>query len=359
MAAMDADSLRRWLAERAASHEFSGVALVWRDGAPVFSYAGGLAHRGHSVPMTETTRFAVASVTKMVTATTARRLVDRGVIRLDQPLVEILPANHRPAALTPDHTLHHLLSHTSGLRSYHDDEDQTWDSFTSCWDRIPTYHIRRPADMLPLFGDLPANGPPGLAYQYADANFVLASLVIEAATGKPFTAAAAEEVLTPAGLRDSAFEALDQDPPRLATGYLHTSGPYQTWRSNIFSVPANGMPDGGLVTTAADLARLLDALLGGELLSASLLAAMTTPQGPPPAEARPYAWAYGYGMELAVENGQVTILGHGGADPGVSTIVAHHRAAATTIVVLCNHDRGSWAVNLQLAAAFGLTNPRT
>lgn len=103
-------------------------------------------------PITATTPFAVASVTKMVTVTTVLWLVDRGVVRLDQPLVEILPPAYRPTALTAEHTLHHLLSHTSGLANYHDDEDETWDSFTSCWDRIPTYHVRRPADMLPLFG---------------------------------------------------------------------------------------------------------------------------------------------------------------------------------------------------------------
>jgi CubicO group peptidase (beta-lactamase class C family) len=309
------------------------------------------------VAVTEASRFGVASVTKMVTATTALRLVDRGVLRLDQPLVEVLPAEHQPAALTAERTLHHLLSHTSGLHNYHDDEDQTWGSFTSCWDRIPTYHVRRPADMLPLFKDLPALGPPGVAYQYADANFILVSLVIEAVSGKPFVEVAADEVLRPAGMADSAFDSLDQDPPRLATGYFHTSGPFETWRSNIFSVPANGMADGGLLTTAADLARLIDALRAGRLVSPPTFAAMTAPQGPP-AEPVPYAWAYGYGMELVVENGEVTIFGHGGADPGVSTLVAHHRAAATTIVVLCNHDRGSWAVNLRLAAALGLRDPR-
>ncbi len=352
---MDADSLREWLDQRMDDHEFSGVALVWRDAESVFSYAGGLAHRGHGVPVTATTRFAVASVTKMVTATTALRLVDRGVVRLDQQLLELLPPAHRPTALTPEHTLHHLLSHTSGLANYHNDEDETWDSFTSCWDRIPTYHVREPADMLPLFADLPAIGPPGQTYQYSDANFILAGLVIEAAAGKPYAEAATEEVLGPAGMDDSAFDALDHDPPRLATGYLRANGPFDTWRSNIFSVQANAMPDGGLITSAPDLARLIDALLAGRLLSPPLLAAMMTPQGPRSTRLE----QYGYGLELVVENGEVTILGHGGSDPGVSTIVAHHRAAATTIVVLCNHDRGAWTVNLQLAAELGLTDPRT
>ena len=85
----------------------------------------------------------------------------RGCCGLDQPLVEILPADQQPAALTREHTLHHLLSHTSGLANYHDDDDPTLASFLANWDRIPVYHIRRPADMLPLFPDLPAVAPPG------------------------------------------------------------------------------------------------------------------------------------------------------------------------------------------------------
>jgi len=114
------------------------------------------------------------------------------------------------------------------------------------------------------------------------------------------------------------------------------------------------MPDGGMITSAQDLARLIDALLGGRLLSPPLLAAMMTPQTPPSADLE----HYGYGLELVVENGAVMILGHGGADPGVSTMVAHHVAAATTIVVLCNQDRGSWAATCRLTTEFGLTDPR-
>jgi CubicO group peptidase (beta-lactamase class C family) len=126
---MEPDGLRSWFDHRVEVHEFSGVALVWTDGAPLFEYAGGIAYRGHQVPITSDTRFGVASVTKMVTATTALRLVERRELRLDQPLIEVLPAEHRTKAMAPEHTLHHLLSHTSGLPNYHDDAAQTWDSF--------------------------------------------------------------------------------------------------------------------------------------------------------------------------------------------------------------------------------------
>lgn len=355
MRGMDADELRADLDRRTADHAFSGVALVWRDGRPQFSYTGGLAHRGHGVPVTDVTRFAVASITKMVTATSALRLVERGLLRLDQPLVEMLPAQQQPAALTPEHTLHHLLSHTSGLTNYHDDDDKTWASFTSCWDRIPTYHIRQPADMLPLFADLPASAPPGTKYRYADANYILVGLVIEAVTGKPFPDIVAEEVLGPARMVDTGIEALDMEPARLATGYYTSDDPPDAWRTAIYGVPAVGMPDGGMITTAPDLARLVDALLDTTLLSPDMAAAMMTPQGPGSAEIE----QYGYGCELVVENGEVTIIGHGGADPGVSALVSHHRRAGTTIVVLCNYDRGSWAATQEIEAALGLADPRT
>jgi CubicO group peptidase (beta-lactamase class C family) len=345
--------LRAWFEERTAEGTFSGSALACRDGGPIFSYAGGVAHRGHGVPVRDDTRFAVASVTKMVTAICALRLVDRGLLALDQPLVDILPPDQRPAALTREHTLHHLLSHTSGLANYHDDDDPTLASFLSCWDRIPTYHLRRAADMLPLFADLPAVAPPGREVRYNDAAFLLAGLAIEAAAGRPWAEVVPEEVFVPAGMADTGLEAIDTDPPRLAVGYMSERGDAD-WRTNVFSLPASPLPDGGMITTPTDLARLIDALVGGRLLSLELAAAMTRPQGPPSDDEE----QWGYGCKLTVRDGEIVALGHGGSDPGVSALVSHYPAAATTIIALCNQDRGSFAAVMRIAAALGIDDPR-
>jgi len=96
----------------------------------------------------------------MVTAATALRLVDRGELRLDQPLSEILPPEHRTRAMTAEHTLHHLLSHTSRLPNYHDDAAQTWDSFVGALDRIPGRKARRPALSDARAARPSATGPP-------------------------------------------------------------------------------------------------------------------------------------------------------------------------------------------------------
>jgi CubicO group peptidase (beta-lactamase class C family) len=353
MNALESGGFGPWIDERAGQHLFSGVVLVWKDGAPVYSHAAGLAHRGHRVPVTVNTRFQVASVAKMVTAATALRLVERGTLKLERPLIDFLPPEYRPASLDKRHTLHHLLSHTSGLANYHDDEDETWASFTSAWDRVPVYHARGPRDILPLFSDLPSVSDPGV-FLYGDANFILTGVLIEWVTGKSFAEVATEEVLVPAAMADSGFSQIDLEPQNMATAYLATDDPPETWRSNIYSVPAGGMPDGGLTTTASDLARFLDAIESGSLLEADTVAQMLTPHGRDEDDIE----AYGYGMELVVVDDQVTIYGHGGSDPGVSTMVSHYVDPGITVVVLCNQDRGSWATVQKITEILGVDDPR-
>ena len=343
-----------WFAERTARHEFSGVALVVRDGETLFSFAGGLAQRGHGVPNAMSTRFGVASIGKMVTATAALRLIDRGLMRLDQPVLDLLPEEHRIVALTPSVTLGHLLSHSSGLPDYFDDGDPTWDSWLASWDRIPTYRVRRPADILPLFRDRPAVAQPGERQHYNNAAFILVGLAIEAVTGLPYADAVTAEVLRPTAMIDSSFEALDDDPRDLATGYVTSDEPADRWRTNIFAVTAAPMPDGGMISTASDLVRLVGALVEGDLLAEDTALAMRTPQGPPTTESQ----QYGYGLILGVENGRVRTVGHGGGDPGVSTLVTHDLPARTTVVTLCNQDRGSFAASKRLAEEFGVGEPR-
>ncbi len=346
--------LAAWLDQRAAEDLFSGVALVRRGDETLFAHAAGLAHRGHRVPITDTTRFQVASVAKMITASTALRMVERGALSLDRPLTSYLPPDLRPASLDDRHTLHHLLSHTSGLANYHNDEDETWESWQAAMDRLPGYKARGPRDLIPLFADLPAVGEPGEEYVYADANFVLVGALIEWVAGKDFSVVATAEVLEPAGMSDSGYFDLDVEPEGYATGYMVSEGPSETWRSNVFSLPGRGMPDGGLVTTATDLDRFLSALRSGSIVSPETFDLMVTPQGVEPDSPE----AYGYGLELVVDDGRTTIYGHGGADPGVSTMVSHFVDSGITVVVLCNYDRGSWAVVQRLVADLGLSDPR-
>ena len=106
-----------------------------------------------------------------------------------------------------------------------------WRAISTTTTRIPArsrpsgiacrrYHARRPADLLPLFIDLPAVAPPGTEVRYNDAGFVLAGLVIEAVAGRPWDAVVADEVFRPAGMVDTGTEPLDERSAR-PRGRLH------------------------------------------------------------------------------------------------------------------------------------------
>ena len=347
------DGLNAWLDDRAREHLFSGVVLVRRGDETLFEHAAGLAHRGHRVPITIDTRFQVASVGKMITAATALSMVEDGSLSLDAPLTKVLPAELRPASLDDRHTLHHLLSHTSGLPNYYDDDDETPTSFMNAIERIPGSRARGPRDVLPLFADLPLASDLG-KYVYCDANFVLVGLLIESVAGRPFSEVATERVLTPAGMTRSGFFDVDLEPDGFATGYTVTEEPVETWRSNVYGLTASAMPDGGMTSTAHDLDRLLDALRSGQIVSPETVALMLMPHGIDEGGVE----AGGYGAELVIENGEVTSYGHLGSDAGVAAYVAQFVDTEITVIVVCNYDRGSRAVLLRLLAALGLHDPR-
>lgn len=351
---MNLDQYAGWLYARAQQGEFSGVAMAWEHGAPIFAHAEGLASRRFGVRNTVDTRFHVASITKVVTSMTALQLVDEGLLSLHAPLIDVLGEDDRPRALTSEHTLHHLLSHTSGLANYHDDEDDTGASFASAWVRAPLQTVRGPRDVLPLFADLDPVFAPGTEFRYADSNYILVGVLIEGVTGRPYAEVARERVLEPAGMTDSSFEALDQDPAGLATGYLVDDGPADQRIANVYSIPPGGLPDGDLITTTTDLCRLVDAILDGRLVGQDTLALAMAEYG----RINDDAESYGYGLEMLQVDGRPTIIGHAGGDPGISGMLSHYLDEGVTTAVLCNQDRGSWAAAKQLAVALGIDDPR-
>src|SRR5450755_4406862 len=110
--------LREWERERG----LSGVAVITRSGAREFEGCYGLANRSDGIPVRCGTRFGLASVTKMFTAVAVASLVRSGRISFDTPVVKILPPHRRPATLRSDVAIHHLLSHTSGIADYFEED---------------------------------------------------------------------------------------------------------------------------------------------------------------------------------------------------------------------------------------------
>ncbi len=323
------DRLGVTLAKFARRRDFSGTAAITVAGHTVFQACYGLANRADGVPIRPGTRFGLASVTKMFTAVAVADLVATGRLEFDRPVVDVLPAPRRPATLRPDVTVAHLLSHTSGIADYFEEEDEDAD-YARLWADRPTYAFRRPGDFLPLFGDLPPYRAPGQQFQYSNAGYIVLGLVIEEIAQQPYPDVVTRRVFERAGMADSGFFALDEVRPDVAVGYLAPDTPDGRWRSNVFALPIVGGADGGAFSTAADLDRFLRAYDDGTLVGPEVRDALLTPRTPVDP-----GLSMGYGV-IIYAGGRTWRFGHGGGDPGVEVFVMRFPELDVNAVVLCN-----------------------
>ena len=114
------DAIATALDERARADAMSGVVSIDVDGTVLFARAYGLADRAHGVPLTVDTRFGMASASKSFTALAVMALVEDGSLQLDTPVRGILDGDL--PTIDDGVTVEHLLSHTSGIGDYLDEE---------------------------------------------------------------------------------------------------------------------------------------------------------------------------------------------------------------------------------------------
>jgi len=326
----DVDRTIRALAD---DDRFSGSVLVTRGDETLLECAAGWADRAHGVPVTPATRFAVASLSKMFTAATVLSQVRDGLLAVTDRVAEVLPASRRPRTLDEAVTVHHLLSHTSGMGDYaEEDEDLPGyvADYGSLWHDRPVQRMERPDDFLPLYADAAPVSPPGEAFHYCNAGFVLLGAVVEEVTGRTFAEEVGERVFGPAGMTSSGYLRSDDAHPDVAVNYLPRADPGAPWRSNVFSVPVVGGGDGGAHVTPRDVDRFLRTLASGDLLGRELTAGMLT-RHVPVAE----GFAMGHGVFLRTGDDG---FGHGGGDPGVETLSRHMPERGVSMVALCNRE---------------------
>jgi CubicO group peptidase (beta-lactamase class C family) len=135
---------------------------------------------------------------------------------------------------------------------------------------------------------------------------------------------------------DTAFLRSDELPGRAALGYLHDEG----LRTNVFHLPVRGNGDGGIYTTAADMAALWDALFAGRVVAPATWAAMISPTTRAADDDR----GYGLGFWL-YPGGAVSVHGF---DAGVGFVSVRDPGGRFAYTVLGNKTRGAWPVSQAL-----------
>jgi len=307
---------------------FSGVFSVRGPEGPLFERCQGLRLRSEGLPCTADTAFGLASITKMFTGLAVCQRIESGKLALDTPIWDIIP--HDLGIIDRRVTVGHLLTHTSGIGDYIDEErDDVMARLRALYARYPVYLWERLDYYLPMMTALPPKFEPGVRYGYCNGGFVLLGLAVEAAAGEPYQQYVTREIIEALGLGHTGFYRADALPPNTAVGYMDDGA--GGLRSNVFSMPIIGGADGGLYATAADLDALWRGLFDGKLLGAAMLESFLSPH----AERRQKGASYGLGVYRQEMSGGPAFYAVGG-DFGVDCFTVYFPHRGITASYLSN-----------------------
>ncbi|MBN1579480.1 MAG: serine hydrolase [Anaerolineae bacterium] len=316
------DLIRR-LEQAALNTAFSGVISIFQDASTLFNKAFGYRDTKNTLPNTTTTLFGIASGTKLFTALGIGVLVDQGAISLGTAVKDIDPDYTN--FIDEQATIQHLLTHTSGIYDYYDEEiEQDFEQFKVA---IPWCELETPSDYLPLFKDQTKKFSPGERFSYSNGGYVFLGILIEKLTGTLYRDFIREHVLQPANMHRSGFYAFHDLPQNTANGYLEDRR-----TTNIYHLPLRGGGDGGMYTTTSGLRAFWDSLFAHQILSPELTATYLDTH-----------WAlndvdgYGCGIYKRLDDSMFSIVG---GDAGVGFDSRYLVREKLTVNILSNITNG-------------------
>jgi CubicO group peptidase (beta-lactamase class C family) len=326
----------RGLDDAIAARAFTGVATVDVADRRTLERREGFLHRALRVPMTSRARIAIASGSKSFTALAVMRLVEDGELRLEQPVRGLL-GDDLPL-IDNGVTIEHLLTHTSGIGDYLD-EDSGWEVSDYVLS-LPVHTLTTAEAFLPMLHGHPQKFAPGERFAYCNGGYIVLAVLLERATEGTYHDVVRRLVFEPAGLEGTGFLPLNDLPADAALGYVGHEGDLV----NTLHLPVLGNGDGGAFTTADDLHRFWLALLDGRIVSRETVEEMIRPRHDVPDE----QMRYGMGFWIHRTHPVIIMEGH---DVGASFRSTHILDARTTVSVLGNSSEGAWPVISALARA--------
>ena len=296
-----------------------GCALgIYRNGSIVYAQGYGMASLELGVPITPKTVFDIGSTSKQFTAFSILLLQQQGKLSVDDDIRMFMPE-------IPDYghriTLHHLMTHTSGMRDYAGLFDLAG---------VPEQNLTNDQDAVDLIVRQKAlNFNPGDVWDYSNTGFFLLSQVLKRVTGKTLRDFDQENIFTPLGMTSTQiFNEHTLVIPHRATGYSYDK------ERNTFGVEMSNFEqtgDGSVQTSVEDLQRWDENFYTAKLGGADLIKQMQVVGKLTNGEEHGYA----AGLEITKYRGQPAVR-HGGAWAGYRAELLRFPQQHTSIAVLCN-----------------------
>ncbi len=304
---------------------FSGAVLIAQGDDILLNAAYGNASTRYAVPNTLSTRFNLASANKMFTASIILRMVEKGVLALDTTVSDILGEDWISPETGSKITIHHLLTHTSGLGTY----------FTEEFLQTSPLLYRDVSDYKALIRQQKLAFEPGADWLYSNAGYILLGAIIEKVSGASYDDQLDSEIFPAAGMTSTGCFAKDSPVRNIATNlYIDFSEDSPVWREETLWGTVRGGPAGGCYSTTEDLWRFAKAMMNDALFSR---------------EARDLAWTdytpenareeYGLGFFLwGGPFGQY--IGHSGGFFGPNAEVRIDPDHGWIVIILSNSSEG-------------------
>lgn len=307
------DNFYSSLKEKAAS----GIAvLVARDGNVLYKKGFGYADIKNKIPVTPDTKFRIGSVTKQFTAAAILKLQENNLLNVNDKLSTFIPDYPRGNEVT----IHHLLTHTSGIHSY-----TSKDGFEG--------NVTKPIlrdSLINVFKNDPYDFNPGERMLYNNSGYFLLGYIIEKVSGKTYATYLKETFFDPLHMNNTGIHYAGIKLEHEAKGYARNNNQYDDALNWDMSWAGAA---GAMYSTVDDLLKWNQALYGGKVLNEkSLQAALTPVTLKNGAEA---SMRYGYGLALNKYRGE-DIVSHGGGLHGFVTQLAYYPKEKMSIVMFSN-----------------------
>ena len=289
--------------------KFNGSVLVAKDGKNLLNKGYGMANFEWGIPNGPATKFRLGSITKQFTAMLVMQLEQQGKLKVDDPISKYIP--DAPGAWQTI-TIHHLLTHTSGIPN-----------FTSFPDYTKTMMLPSPpTESMKRFKDKPLEFDPGTKFKYSNSGYILLGMIVENVTQKKYADVLQEQILTPLGMNDSGYDLGTTVIPNRAAGYTRSSKGLVNAEYIDMTIPHGA---GAMYSTTEDLKKWDAALLTEKLLPEAAKQRYWTP----------FKDTYAYGWDVKKEDG-VTVLSHGGGINGFATMIVRVPDEKLFVVTLSN-----------------------
>ncbi len=315
------------------------MAAIVKNGELIWSGAAGAADLEHNIQMTPNHRLRIGSVSKPLTAVLTLVMAQHGEIDLNADIRSYVPEFGAKKGVV---TIQNLASHTAGVRHY---------DFSDYFEANNVIYRQRLADALETFADEPLLFAPGERFEYSSLGYNLIGAAIESAAKENFSVVIHKRLAAPLGLSGTIADDSMHIIPNRASFYTVTmKNPVFPWMEDgavvntIMRDSSDYYPSGGMLSTAADLARFAYAAFESHLFNREYRTLLTTPArlndgGIAALPTGDTAVPYGFGWEIHEATAQSPgFYGHGGETNGAYAFVRYYPDHKLAVAAIANYN---------------------